>query len=203
MTVVGVEDPRIANQAISNLRRHFLQEVRDHRRLRPVEYKTLAQTNLQSTVRRARNNYTNEHGFITTYRYLQVTDLDIMTQLRMIDHMITILYETYEWVEWEVTAIDASEVDQTWLKINRQEPCQIAEEEGWGILYTRGVRGTLRVCDFHEYSYMLHASETGFDMIFVCRILHCVVNAILPTLWNFWLTKHQSQSDGHGVSVTK
>jgi len=166
MTVVGTEDPRIANQAISNLRRRFLQEVRDHRRLRPVEYKTLAQTSLQSTISRARNNYTNEQGLITSYRYLQVTDLDVMTQLRMIDHMIAILYETYEWVEWQVTAIDASEVDQRWLRINRQEPCQIAEGASWGITYRRGVRGTIRVCDFREYSYMQNASETGFEMIF-------------------------------------
>jgi len=166
MNVVGTEDPRIANQAASNFRRRFLHDVRNHRRIRPVEYKAIAQTNLQSTVKRAFFNRTNDDGYITSYRYLLVTDLDVMTQLRMIDHLITILYETYEWVDWKVTAVDASAVDQTWLSINRQEPCQFAEDASWGLDYAQGVHATLRVCDFHEYSYTSNASENGFEVLF-------------------------------------
>ena len=165
MTVVGEEDPRLIHQRLTNFRQRFLYGMRHHRHTSAVEYKALAQHNWQSTIKRAVANYTDSQGHIRVYRYLQVTDLDIMTQLKMIDHMITILYETYKWVEWKVTAINANEVDPDWRRIERQEPCQIAMEESWGIKYTPGTRGTLRVCDFREYSYMLNASEYGFEII--------------------------------------
>jgi len=165
MTVVGEEDPRLIHQRLTNFRQRFLYGMRHHRHNSAVEYKALAQHNWQSTIKRAVANYTDSQGHIRIYRYLQVTDLDIMTQLKMIDHMITILYETYKWVEWKVTAINAKEVDPDWRRIERQEPCQVAMEESWGIKYTPGTRGTLRVCDFREYSYMLNASEHGFEII--------------------------------------
>ena len=165
MTVVGEEDPRLIHQRLTNFRQRFLYGMRHHRHNSAVEYKALAQHNWQSTIKRAVANYTDSQGHIRVYRYLQVTDLDVMTQLKMIDHMITILYETYEWVEWKVTAINSNEVDPDWKRIERQEPCQIAMEESWGIKYTPGTRGTIRVCDFREYSYMLNASEYGFDII--------------------------------------
>ena len=165
MTVIGEEDPRLIHQRLTNFRQRFLYGMRHHRPNSAVEYKALAQHNWQSTIKRAVANYTDSQGHIRIYRYLQVTDLDVMTQLKMIDHMITILYETYEWVEWKVTAINSNEVDPDWKRIERQEPCQIAMEESWGIKYTPGTRGTIRVCDFREYSYMLNASEYGFDII--------------------------------------
>jgi len=165
MTVVGEEDPRLINQRITNFRQRFLYGMRHHRQPSAVEYKALAQHNLQSVIKRIVANYTDSQGYVRNYRYLQVTNLDIMTQLKMIDHIIAILYETYEWVEWKVTAIDAQEVDLNWRIIDRHEPCQIAAEEAWGIKYTRGTRGTLRVCDFHEYSYMLNASDHNFELI--------------------------------------
>ena len=165
MTVVGKEDPRLIHQRLTNFRQRFLYGMRNHRHNSAVEYKALAQHNWQSTIKRAVANYTDSQGHIRVYRYLQVTDLDVMTQLKMIDHMITILYETYEWVEWKVTAINSNEVDPDWRRIERQEPCQIATEESWGIKYTPGTRGTIRVCDFREYSYMLNASEYGFDIV--------------------------------------
>ena len=165
MTVVGEEDPRLINQRITNFRQRFLYGMRHHRLPSAVEYKALAQHNWQSVIKRTVANYTNSQGHVRTYRYLQVTDLDIMTQLKMIDHMITILYETYQWVEWKAIAINAHEIDPNWRRIDRQEPCQIATNEAWGIKYTQGTRGTLRVCDFHEYSYMLNASDHGFELI--------------------------------------
>jgi len=165
MTVIGDEDPRIINQRITNFRQRFLYGLRHHQQPKTIEYKALAQHNLQSVIKRTIANYTDNQGYVRTYRYLQVTDLDIITQLRMIDHVIAILYETYEWVEWKVRAIDAQEVDPNWRMLNRHEPCQIAADEAWGIKYTRGTRGTLRVCDFHEYSYMLNASDYSFELI--------------------------------------
>ena len=165
MTVVGTEDPRINNQFSSNFRKRFLYGMRNRDQIGPVEYKALAQTNVQSSIRRAYSNYTDSEGHIMTYTYIHVTDLDITTPLRMIDYVITTLYETYEWVEWEITAIDSQSVDINWRKIDRREPCQIAEGEGWGIEYTRGTRGTLRVCDFHEYSYMKEVGKNEFTII--------------------------------------
>ena len=165
MTVVGSVDPRITNQFASNFRRRFLYGMRHKNQIGQVEYKALAQTNVQSSIRRAYSNYTDNRGHVMAYSYIHVTDLDVATQLRMIDYIITILYEIYEWVEWKVTAIDAQEVSKNWRNIDRQEPCQIAEGEGWGIAYDRGTRGTLRVCDFHEYSYMQNASDSGFSLI--------------------------------------
>jgi len=38
-------------------------------------------------------------------------------------------------------------------------------EESLGIKYIPGTRGTLRISDFREYSYMLNASEHGFEII--------------------------------------
>ena len=165
MTVIGNEDPRIVSQRITNFTQRFLYGMRYHQQPKTIEYKVLAQHNLQSVIKRTVANYTDNQGYVRTYRYLQVTDLDIITQLRMIDHVIAILYETYEWVEWKVTAINAHEVDPNWRTLNRHEPCQIAADEAWGIKYTRGTRGTLRVCDFHEYSYMLNASDYSFELI--------------------------------------
>jgi len=79
--------------------------------------------------------------------------------------MINVLYEKYQWVEWKVTLIDKNEVSRRWRNENREEPCQISEQENWGIKYTRGTEGFLRVCDYHQYSLTLNASEEGFTMI--------------------------------------
>jgi len=165
MTVVGKEDPRITHQRITNFRQRFLYGMRRHSPRLAIGYKALAQHSWQSMIKRAVANYTDSQGHVRIYRYLQLTDLDVRTQLKMIDHMTTILYETYEWVEWKVTAIDANGVDPVWRRIERQEPCQISMEESWGIKYVPGTRGTLRVCDVREYSYMLNASDHGFDII--------------------------------------
>jgi len=99
------------------------------------------------------------------YIYAKIILADIKMQLKMIDYMINVLYEKYQWVEWKVTLIDKNEVSRRWRNEDREEPCQISEQENWGIKYTRGTGGTLRVCDYHQYSLTLNASEEGLTMI--------------------------------------
>jgi len=61
-----------------------------------------------------------------------------------------------------VTAQNANGINERWQRLNRSEPCQISEDETWGIEYERGTEGTVRVCDLHEYSLTVNASRTGF-----------------------------------------
>jgi len=99
------------------------------------------------------------------YVYAKILLDDIRMQLKMIDYMINVLYEKYQWVEWKVTLIDKNKISKRWRNEDREEPCQISEEENWGIKYMRGTEGHLRVCDYHQYSLTVNASEEGFTMI--------------------------------------
>jgi len=99
------------------------------------------------------------------YVYAKIKLVDIRMQLKMVDYMINVLYEKYQWVEWKVTLIDRNEVNRMWRNKDRENPCHISEQENWGIKYIKGTGGTLRVCDYHQYSLTVNSSEEGFTMI--------------------------------------
>jgi len=100
-----------------------------------------------------------EHEVVKVRRH------NIETPLRMIDYIIMLLYETYTWVEWEVSAIYATNIDESWRNQTRGDPCNIATEEMWGITYERSVQWTEEICYPLKYSYMANASDEGFDLI--------------------------------------
>ena len=64
-----------------------------------------------------------------------------------------------------MTLIDKNAVGRMWRSEDREDPCQISEQENWGIKYSKGIGGTLRVCDYHQYSLTVNSSEEGFTMI--------------------------------------
>ena len=94
------------------------------------------------------------------------SEVYLKTPLTTVSYLVNVLYETYQWVEWTVTAIESRFVSEVWRMINRSEPCQMSEEETWGIVYRRGVKGVLRVCDFYEYTFTTHTTHEEFNMIF-------------------------------------
>jgi len=97
--------------------------------------------------------------------FLLLEEIHVISALKMIDYGVNALYERYQWVEWEVTSHDGRNINNPWKQTNRSEPCEISEEENWGIEYERGAGGTTRVCDLHEYSLTLNASKEGFIWI--------------------------------------
>ena len=96
---------------------------------------------------------------------LMVRKIDAITALKMVDYAVNSMYEKYQWVEWEVLAQNGEGIPDSWKSLNRSEPCQIAEEQNWGIEYTPGTPRTKRVCDLQEYSLTLNVSQNGFTWI--------------------------------------
>jgi len=96
---------------------------------------------------------------------LLVRKIDAMTALKMIDYAVNSMYEKYQWVEWEVLAQHGEGVPESWKALNRSDPCQIAEEQNWGIKYAPGTPRTKRICDLQEYSLTLNVSQDGFVWI--------------------------------------
>jgi len=96
---------------------------------------------------------------------LLVRKEDAITALKMIDYVINSMYEKYQWVEWEVLAQDGEGIPESWKRLNRSEPCQISEEQNWGIEYEVGTPRTKRVCDLQEYSLTTNVSREGFTWI--------------------------------------
>jgi len=96
---------------------------------------------------------------------LLVRKIDAITALKMVDYAVNSMYEKYQWVEWEVLAQSSEGIPDSWKLLNRSEPCQIAEEQNWGIEYAPGTPRTRRVCDLQEYSLTVHVSQEGFIWI--------------------------------------
>jgi len=96
---------------------------------------------------------------------LLVRKEDAITALKMVDYAINSMYEKYQWVEWEVLAQSEEGIPDSWRRINRSEPCQISEEQNWGIEYEPGTPRTKRVCDLQEYSLTVNVSREGFTWI--------------------------------------
>jgi len=96
---------------------------------------------------------------------LLVRKEDAITALKMIDYVVNSMYEKYQWVEWEVLAQNNEGIPESWKRLNRSEPCQISEEQNWGIEYEPGTPRTKRVCDVQEYSLTVNVSQEGFAWI--------------------------------------
>jgi len=96
---------------------------------------------------------------------LLVRKIDAITALKMVDYAVNSMYEKYQWVEWEVLAQSDEGIPDSWKLLNRSEPCQIAEEQNWGIEYAPGTPRTKRVCDLQEYSLTVNVSQEGFTWI--------------------------------------
>ena len=99
------------------------------------------------------------------YEVVKIRRHNIETPLRVIDYIIMLMYESYTWVEWKVTAVYATTIDEQWRNQTRGDPCNIATDEMWGITYEQSVQWTEEICYPLKYSYMANASADGFDLI--------------------------------------
>jgi len=41
----------------------------------------------------------------------------------MIDYVINVLYEKYEWVEWDLCPVEFADFSNSWGRIDRSLPC--------------------------------------------------------------------------------